>query len=232
MNTIALVCETIADEVKLVAREIKVPFPLLWVESGLHNHPERLKAQLQAEIDRITNADYILLLFGYCGNALLGLSAAESSLVIPRVDDCVSLLLGGNASRNRLNSEAMAYYLTSGWLRHRNNLWTEYNYCLNKYGPVRTRQIYKLMLAHYKNLNVIKTGAYDLEALLPKTKTIAAELELNHRVVDGSLELIRKALRGEWDDNFVVIEPGCPVNLVNFGIVPEGGQLRSSGLGG
>lgn len=234
LKTLALACKTIAAEVELAAQKVKASFPILWIESGLHNCPDKLKQHLQEEIDRIANADCILMLFGYCGNALLGLASAKSSLVIPRVDDCISLLLGGNAQRNRLNSKAMAYFLTSGWLKHENNLWCEYEYCRNKYGPERTRQIFKIMLANYKNLNVIKTGAYDIDALIPKTKTIAAELDLKHVVVEGSLRLLCKALRGDWDHHFAIIEPGRPVTLQNLGILerdqPSG--LRSGGLGG
>lgn len=234
MKTVVLACETIAAEVMKAAGETKTTFPIFWVESGLHNTPERLKKQLQSDLDRIDNVDYILLLLGYCGNAILNLVSRKSKLVIPKVDDCISMLLGGNEKRNALNKEAMAYYLTEGWLQHDNNLWAEYQHCLKKYGLERTRRLYQIMLGRYKNLNVIDTGAYDLKAFLPLSSLIAAELNLTHQVVKGTLSIIKKALLGQWDEDFAIIECGEPVTLLNMGLgnnyaAPD--QLQMGNLG-
>ena len=232
MNTVALGCETIIDEIKRSAAEIDSQIPIRWIESGLHNSPERLRSYLQNEITSLESEDldYILLLFGYCGNALLGLTSAKCRLVIPRVDDCISLLLGGNKKRNELSEKAMAYYLTKGWLRHNNNLWNEYHYCLRKYGPQRTREIYRIMLGNYKNLNVIETGAYNLADILPQTKELAGALGLEHEIVRGSLGIIHKALLGEWDSDFAIIEAGIPISLEALRLLPS--SLPWAGSGG
>lgn len=232
MQTLALACETISDEIKLSARKTGSRMPIHWIESGLHNSPERLRRHLQKEItslERKTSPDFILLLFGYCGNALLGLTARSSSLVVPRVDDCISLLMGGNKRRDQFNREAMAYYLTRGWLRHKNNLWYEHRCCLQKYGPEQTDKIYRLMLGRYKNLNVIETGAYDPDEILPLTRELAHDLGLQHRLVSGSLKIIHKALLGEWDDDFAIIEPGLPVNLETLKLFPAPLPRANSG---
>ena len=42
----------------------------------------------------------------------------------------------------------------------------------------RTERIYKRMLAHYRYLGLIDTGAYNLEALLPLANKIADTLKL------------------------------------------------------
>ncbi len=232
MKTVALACETIVDEIKCSAAEVNSQIPIRWIESGLHNSPEKLRSHLQDEIyalEESSDPANILLLFGYCGNALLGLTSARCRLVIPRVDDCISLLLGGNQNRNTLSAEAMAYYLTKGWLRHENNLWNEYRYCLRKYGSERTREIYRIMLGNYKNLNVIETGAYNLADVLPQTKDLASTLGLKHKIIAGSLGLIHKALLGEWDDDFAVIEAGAGVSMETLGLFSEPLPLADSG---
>lgn len=233
MNTVALACETIIDEIKRAAEEINSQIPIRWIESGLHNSPEKLRSYLQNEIDSLESSDVdnILLLFGYCGNALLGLTSSRCRLVVPRVDDCISLLLGGNKVRNALSEKAMAYYLTRGWLRHNNNLWNEYHYCLGKYGPQRTEEIYRIMLGNYKNLNVIETGAYNLDDILPQTEELAGALGLEHEIVGGSLQIIHKALLGKWDDDFAVIEAGGAVDLAALRLLPSP-PLPRAGTGG
>ena len=231
MPTVALACETISDEIKLSAEKVGSRIPIRWIESGLHNSPEKLRRYLQEEINAAESLApaHILLLFGYCGNALLGLSS-RCPLVIPRVDDCISLLLGGNRRRHELDQQAMPYYLTRGWLHHDNNLWHEYHFCLKKYGRERTREIYRLMLKGYKNLYVIRTDAYDPAEILPQTRDLAAALYLQHRVIDGSLTMIRKALLKEWDDDFTIIEAGTTVDLKALRLLPE--PLPRADLGG
>lgn len=234
MQTIALACETISDEINLSVEKIDSRITIRWIESGLHNSPEKLRCFLQSKIDSLENENRdlrnILLFFGYCGNALLGLTAARCRLIIPRVDDCISLLLGGNRKRRELCGEAMSYFLTRGWLRHENNLWNEYHYCLQKYGPKRTLDIYRLMLDKYKYLNVIKTGAYDPEDILPQTRELADALGLQHKMVEGSLDIIQKALLEEWDEDFAIIEPNSPVNLEALKLLPT--ALPQAGSGG
>ena len=44
------------------------------------------------------NYDAILLLFGVCGNATVGIQARRTRLVIPRAHDCCTILLGSKAS--------------------------------------------------------------------------------------------------------------------------------------
>lgn len=75
MSKIILACQTIADELKLAINLTGVDYPVLWVESGLHNYPERLRKRIQQELDRISNVSTILVAFGFCGTALLGVKA-------------------------------------------------------------------------------------------------------------------------------------------------------------
>jgi len=67
------------------------------VESGLHQKPEQLKVYLQEQIDEADGLfDPIILRFGQCSNAVTGLAAQKSRLVIPRVDDCIAMVLGSS----------------------------------------------------------------------------------------------------------------------------------------
>mgnify|MGYP001112206213 FL=1 len=67
-------------------------------ELGEHVQPTRLREALQAKIDEASNSaknyDTILLLYGLCGNAAVGLRARNIRLVIPRAHDCCTILLG------------------------------------------------------------------------------------------------------------------------------------------
>lgn len=183
----------------------------------MHNYPHQLKEKLQQSIDEITDNDYIIMLFGLCGNALLGLSSQTANLVIPKVDDCISMFLGGNEKRRKRESTAKAYYLTKGWLRYENNIWHEYLRSVDEYGREKTRSLFNIMLKHYTHLAVIETGAYDTEGFLEKTRSIAREFNLAHQVVKSDLTLLYKALQADWETNFALIKPGHKVTLQDMG---------------
>jgi len=213
LKTIAIACRTIEDELMAVYNTLPASFPIVWVESGLHNFPSQLKERIQLEIDKIYDVDNILLLFGYCGNSIEGLVAAQARLVVPKVEDCISLLLGGNYNRLALSSKTPAFYLTDGWLRYEKNIYWEYEKSLEKYGEARAMRIFQAMFAHYSNLNFIDTGSYNLESAMNKTAEFAKKLNLKQEVVPGTLKLISKAFLEEWDEDFLIVPPGVSIHL-------------------
>ena len=208
MNTLIIACRTIADELNMAIQATDCTYPVLWIESGLHLYPDALKKRLQEELDHISNVDQVLMAFGYCGNALLGITPPTFKMIFPRVDDCISLLLGSCEKRKEISDEMGTYFLTHGWLQYEKNIWSEYQEAVKRYGKQRADKIYKVLLQHYKRLGVIETGAYQLEAFLEKTHLIAEDLKLGHQVIPGTLRYIKKLLTGPWDDEFTVIEPG------------------------
>ena len=217
LNASIIACKTLENEINKAVEALGIDYPVYWIDSGLHNYPEKLKEQLQENIDQIKTSDYIIMLFGLCGNALLGISSKTSTLVIPKVDDCISMFLGGNEQRRKLENDYKAYYLTKGWLTYENNIWNEYQHSIEKYGRERTRSLFQIMLKHYTHLVVIDTGAYDTESFLKETKKIADELNLTHKLIPGDLALLYRALEGKWDHNFALIEPGQKISMQNMG---------------
>jgi hypothetical protein len=208
MATVVITCQTIRREVCLAVSETGVDYPLILIDSGLHNYPEKLREAIQKQIDKITNVDTILMAFGFCGNGLLGIKSPEARLVIPRADDCITLMLGSLETRKKISKEAGTYFLTKGWLDYEANLLTEYENCVKKYGREKALRVMKIMLGHYQRLMVIDTKAYRLEDVTGVTRVFAETVGMRHEEVAGSLRLIKKLLLGPWDEEFVIVEPG------------------------
>ncbi len=207
MRTVLLACQTISDEVELARGRTGTSPPVRWIESGLHVRPEALRERLQRELDALSGVDQVLLAFGYCGNALVGLTAGAFRLVFPRADDCITLMLGSAERRQAIQSEAGTYFLTKGWLTHEANVWAEYRATVAKRGKDRADRIYATMLKHYTRLGVIDTGAYELPAFLDETRTIASTLNLRHTHFEGTLDWLCRLLTGPWDDGFITVGP-------------------------
>lgn len=227
MKTIILACNTIRDEFEQAAFETGCDYPFRWVESGLHLRPESLRHRLQEELDSINEADRVLLGFGYCGNSVIGLNSRKYELVIPRVDDCISMLLGSKKNRELYSKSGGIYFLTKGWLEGEFNIWKEYEATLARFGAETTTRIYQKMLAHYQFLGLIDTGAYNLAALIPLVREIASVLRLKIRVLPGSDQYLKKLLSGPWnEDEFIILQPNTCVELFHLDVASRASQLN------
>jgi hypothetical protein len=65
------------------------------LDFGLHVNPEALRSSLQQAIDTASEtAETIILGYGLCSQAVVGLRANDCTLVVPKVDDCIAIFLG------------------------------------------------------------------------------------------------------------------------------------------
>lgn len=218
METVIVACNTIRNELEKAAAETDCPHSFVWVESGLHLITDSLRRRLQEELDRISGAERVLLAFGFCGNAVAGLKSRDYELVIPRVDDCITLLLGSKENRERCGQHGGVYFLTKGWLEGEINIWKEYRAVMARFGQERTERIYQRMLAHYKYLGLIDTGAYDLRIILPDVREISTTLKLELLILEGTDRYLKNFLLGPWNnDDFVIIPPLTTIELHHLG---------------
>ncbi|SCM81325.1 conserved hypothetical protein [uncultured Sporomusa sp.] len=215
MKTVILACQTMKDELELVMRESGIEYPVVYLESGLHNSPEMLRGKVQECIDTLA-ADIILMLFGCCGNGLVGIKSAKATLVIPRIDDCITMLLGSTETRRSIPGETSTYFLTKGWLDPEGNIMWSYTEWVERYGEQKALRLVKKMLNHYTRFMIIDTGAYNLEDILPKIKDSCEKFAMRYDIMPGSLRLIHLLLTGPWSSEFIVLKPGQQTCLSHF----------------
>ncbi|MDF2874811.1 MAG: hypothetical protein K0R22_1494 [Sporomusa sp.] len=216
MQTVLLACQTMKDEVALAMQQSGVTYPVIYFESGLHNTPEILRQQIQEQINGLTNTAVILMAFGCCGNGLIGIKSSQAKLVIPRIDDCITLLLGSTKARKSVPNEISTYFLTKGWLDPEGNIMWSYKPWVEHYGEQKALRLIKKMLNNYTRFLIIDTGSYDIENVLNTVKEFSAKLNMDYEVIPGSLRLLQKMLTGPWDNEFIVLDPGQETALHDF----------------
>jgi hypothetical protein len=206
-----MACRTVEDELRMAMDQTGVDFPVLYQEAGLHLWPDKLRATIQRDLDRIENVDTVLMGYGFCGKGLVGIKSSRFKIVVPRVHDCISLLLGSAAARQQYGNDV--FFVTNGWLGHELSIVLEYERSVARYGEQRALRVMKRAMQNYTRLTTIDTGAYDVEAVKPRIETLAEKMDWKLDTAPGSLRLFRKLLLGPWDEEFVVLEPGQEITL-------------------
>ncbi len=188
------------------------------LDFGLHLNPAELKKALQAKIDQASaEADILLLGYGLCSMAVIGLQATKAALVIPRTDDCIAIFLGSSKEyKEQAQKEPGTYYLTKGWIEVGDTPFNEHQQLIERYGQEKADRMTKLLLKNYKRLAFINTGNYEIERYRERSKQIAKEFDLNFEEIDGSPSLIKKLIFGPWDEEFVVVQPGQTLTYQDF----------------
>lgn len=197
MNPLVIGCRTTENELMAAMKECGCSFPLVWIEAQLHNVKPKLKSAIQKILDDNSGYDVILFATGFCGNSITGLKSREIPLIIPRVDDCTSLLLGG--SRNKAQ-HLDSYFLTEGWLKGKDNIWAEYSRAVDRYGKEKADHIFSLMFTHYRRISLLDTGCYAIAPNLEKAQAIAEAFSLECEVLPAGYSLFKELLTGPWEE--------------------------------
>jgi hypothetical protein len=188
------------------------------LDFGLHINPANLKRALQEAIDAASGkASTIILGYGLCSMAVIGLRANGCTLVIPRVDDCIAIFLGsGRAYQQQSRAEPGTYYLTKGWIEVADTPFGEYERLAERYGPPRAERLIRQMIGNYNRLALIDTGQEGMDRYRDHVRALAHRWDLRFEEIPGSRTLLRKMLYGPWNGDFVVVPPGESISFEHF----------------
>ena len=144
---ILIACSMIEDEINAAFDHFGIQgIEIWWQERGHHNDPDKLREVIQSEIRRAEDAvaDLIMLGYGLCGNGAVGWHTEKATLVMPRFDDCVNMMLctGKRDRRNYLKAGHM--YLTGGWSKDEGALLDMFESYLAKYGKRKADKLMKM----------------------------------------------------------------------------------------
>jgi hypothetical protein len=215
VNTRVIACATVLEEM-LPIMPPGMQYSIL--DFGLHIKPDLLKFELQKKIDEeFPGVNTIILGYGLCSQAVVGLRSIHCRLVVPRADDCIALFLGSvEAYKHQHRLAPGTYYLTKGWLKTGGTPFKEYDDFARKYGEIKAKRIMSQILKNYTRLAFINTGESDLDSYHCEAINTARRFDLNYEEIQGSDTLISKTLYGPWDDSFVIAEPGNAISFEDF----------------
>ncbi|MHA1553523.1 MAG: DUF1638 domain-containing protein [Alphaproteobacteria bacterium] len=198
----------------------------IYMDYGLHVRPKRMAAALQAELDGLAKPQTVLLGYGLCGNGLAGLKAGHHTLIIPRTDDCIAILLGSfDAYLQAQRENPGTYYLTRGWLESEDEPLSQYLGYVERFGTESADHVIDAMYDQYTVVCFVATNEAELIDCRARAREIAdfcAErwgMRYEERV--GSAVFIGKLLDAPQNiaavgDDLLVIPPGGTVETEMF----------------
>lgn len=229
MHIKALACEVIARQLFYCAARARHTMDIELMTQGLHDNADACRAELQQRIDAVDPAQFQALVLGYglCNNALVGVRAGRVRTVVPRAHDCIALLLGSKERyAEEFAREPGTYYYSDGWLEYperggkrvaydqKSGLARRvaYEELVRKYGAENAEFIQQVMSAWQVNYT---RGAY-IRFPFNHDQTYAATVQRNcaekgwrYAEMPGDLALLQALLDGEWhEERFLLLEPG------------------------
>ncbi len=198
---------------------------ITFLDYGLHRVPVKLTQAVQEQLDGIETPSLVILGYGLCGNGLDGIKAGKHTLVIPRADDCIAILLGSYTSYiQKFEEEPGTYYLTKGWLESGSDPLKEYHEVLEKYGEKEAEWIMDTQYQHYKRLVFIAHNRDDLEKYRPRALEVANYCKrwgMEYDEIIGSEGYIRELIEIAYNlekrnGDFVVVPPGSVIEQGHF----------------
>jgi hypothetical protein len=221
---IILACQVMQSLIQPHLPDGKIP--TTYLDYGLHIRPDKMTPTLQAQLDALPEPSLVLIGYGLCGNGLDGLKAGPHTLIIPRADDCIAILLGSyQAYIQAFREEPGTYYLTKGWLESGSDPLKEYRVYVDRYGVENADSLIDVMYSRYRRLCFVAHTQPDLDEYRPKAIEVAEfcaqRWRMSYEERIGSDGLIRGLLEaprhnGDLGDDFVAVPPGGTVEQKMF----------------
>ena len=226
-----IACRVLQREFSAALAHTALKIDISYLPQGLHNTPDQLRSMLQAEIDRIFEyhkagmtpylPDAIVLGYGLCSNAVIGLTGRSLPLIVPRTDDCMALFLGSQACYlKHFEEHSGTYWLNNGWVEAsrvptKQEIESHREALIEKYGEDNADFLIEqelLWTKNYKSCGFIDSPLYHNEEYCDLARRFAADFGWSFFRVDGDSRMIDGICRGEFPvEEYLICPPGYRV---------------------
>ncbi len=197
-------CKIYEPYYKLLEERHNLSYDITWIEVKKHNNPNLLGKEIQDEIDRSTGYELIIILYGICGNALINIRSKGIPLLLLKVHDCSSVLLGskdrhmkifGKTLSRRWGSESYSLEESSEYSRKS----PEYLKLVEEFGIENADYAYEVMYSSSaeKPIYITFNSSKDKDFIAKH----ASEIE----VITGDLSMIEDVLLGDYSSLDIAI---------------------------
>jgi RNA binding exosome subunit len=186
-----------------------------------HVEPETLRVLIQEKLIETEQSrrvyDAVILGFGLCGNAVIGLSCSIQ-MVIPRAHDCCTLFMGSKESFLAEFGNALSTrWMTTGYYERtvssntgyrvqdtQDNYKTSAQYMefLEKYDAETAEYLWETLHPKIESHEAvyIKIDGFEYHDALQQYKQRMEDNDIELRVATGNVSLLKALIDADWDD--------------------------------
>lgn len=169
---------------------------VIYLEYALHVYPEKMKETIKEKINSLKGeVDVVLLGYGFC-KSLQGIEAeCDIPVIMPQVDDCISILLTPEVRAQEIEKEAGTYFLSPGWAELGKEM------VIKELHLDRARQygrdpfeLAKYLFTNYKRALYIDTGVGDNDYFIAKSEQFCKDFNLALETTEGCSPVLETML--------------------------------------
>ena len=213
-KTIILACSSLTEYVEAAQERVGTRMQVRYLDRIYHRDPAEMQEHIKTELERMPEGiDTVLVCMGFCGGSWHNVQS-RCRLVIPRVDDCVSLLL-------QTKDEPVSNLKKPGhlYVRAKDPSTESFKAIFERMAKAyhvddeTAEQKHKEWMALYNTVSVMDTGINQCrrDEYAAIVKQDADWLGARMEYVEAGMHLLEKLFSGKWDNQFLVLEPGRAV---------------------
>lgn len=197
--------------------------PATFLDYGLHARPVEMQPALQEHLDALAEPSTVIIGYGLCGSGLVGLSAGPHTLVLPKVHDCVAMVMGSHeAYLDDFRSNPGTYYLTRGWLDIGEDPLHEYERIVERRGKEFAERVIGPLYGGYRRLCLLAFSSEEMDEIRPQATPIVEFCQerwgVSYDELIGDPSFIESLAQPDLHDEqrFLRIPPGGEVTQEMF----------------
>lgn len=215
-NRVVLGCSSMEAYIAAAQAAAGTQYPVALIDRSYHSEPPKMRDQLLSALSAFPADAVVLVAMGFCGGSWDNV-VCPRTIVLPHVDDCITLLMHTPSIRGVDLKEPGHFYLVNDTQRELAPE-TIYDHLKEEYGPENGPYIFEDWFRNYTSVDVVDTGfnACHTPEYTAMAERNARLIQASWQYVPGSNHLLEKLLRGDWDEDFRVFHPGDKITALDF----------------
>lgn len=208
-KSVILGCSSLKDYIDEAQRKVNTNYPVFYLNRLYHRDPNEMREHIINTLTTMDkDVDTILVAMGHCGGSWDGVKA-PCKLVIPKIDECVSLLLQNTDEvKSDLKEPGHLYVREKDPMKE--NFHAIFDKLTKNLDEETKKRYHEDWKKYYHEIDIIDTKINDCRRAdyVRVVKEDADWLGAKLGFVEGGTYLLEKLFTGRWDEQFTILERG------------------------